>query len=157
MRVAPAAMAVHTRFYHDLMGTLPSIPVGIAGGKETLVKLLYPTVRGCKKRDTSCPCPTRRYNGTKQQHHRLVTKLFEQLNTHGDESHATPPHPKRSHTSIHPDRPNRLRVKISRRYRPKKEKSREKNKQTKFAARGSQNSNHEGRTSTCGHTECALR
>ena len=42
MRVAPADMAVHIRVCHDLTGTLPGIPVGIAGGKETLRKIVVP-------------------------------------------------------------------------------------------------------------------
>ena len=43
LRVAPADMAVHTRVHRDLTGTLPGIPVGIAGGKETLRYLSYTT------------------------------------------------------------------------------------------------------------------
>ena len=120
MRVAPADMAVHTRVYHDLTGTLPGIPVGIAGGKETLRKLLYPTGRGCNKRDTSCPCPTLRSKRDKTATPPSSHKQNRSNTKHtGNETHATPPRLKRSHTLMQLDL-SRLRVKISRRTRSQK-------------------------------------
>lgn len=46
MRVAPADMAVHTRVYHDLTGTLPGIPVGIAWGQGDVNKIVVPNGEG---------------------------------------------------------------------------------------------------------------
>ena len=69
MRVAPADMAVHTRVYHDLTGTLPGIPVGIAGAKRREEN--FCTQRGEAVRSVTLHARARHSvpDGTKQQHH----------------------------------------------------------------------------------------
>ena len=46
MRVAPADLAVRTRVYYDLTGTLPGIPVGIAWGQGDVKKIVVPNGEG---------------------------------------------------------------------------------------------------------------
>ena len=76
MRVAPADMAVHTSAYHDLTGTLPGVPVGIAGARRREENCC--TQRGEAVRSVTLHVRAQHSvpNGTKQPHHLQAKKLF---------------------------------------------------------------------------------
>ena len=77
MRVAPAEMAVHTRVYHVLTGTLPGIPVGIARTRRREKNRCTQQGKAVKSVTHHARARHSVSNGTKQQHHSQATKVFK--------------------------------------------------------------------------------